>query len=198
MSSTLAYLQDGDHFTPRPSPYLPVLVRVMMALAQHLKDDSTAPTATASEGSLVSWVCLLSPSNSCLWKVAASASRAIWAPKGRVGQGLLSTTRSTNTSKGTHPTGRDWQTPNRTNWKNIHGWKCKLADDRKQQWGIKPMWVLQKCNNNNNNDLSVKMVWFKCFPILPVTPSVNPCLALLSLFQTPRVFWGIPQGSTSG
>lgn len=57
--------------------YLPVLVRTMMALAQHLKDASTAPTATASEGSLVRCECLLSPSNSCLWKVAASASRAI-------------------------------------------------------------------------------------------------------------------------
>lgn len=57
--------------------YLPVLVRTMMALAQHLKDASTAPTATASEGSLVRCECLLSPSKSCLWKVAASASRAI-------------------------------------------------------------------------------------------------------------------------
>lgn len=52
----------------------------MIALAQHLKDDSTAPTATASVGSLVKWECLLSSSNSCLWKVAASASRAIWGP----------------------------------------------------------------------------------------------------------------------
>lgn len=68
--------------------YLPVLVRTIMALAQHLKADSTAPTATTSEGSLVRWECLLSSSNSCLWKVAASASRAIWAQRdheGRVG-----------------------------------------------------------------------------------------------------------------
>ena len=76
----------GDTLPSRPGsshlcpslPYLPDLVRTMMALAQHLKDDSTAPTATASEGSLVRWECLLSSSNSCLWKVAASASRAIW------------------------------------------------------------------------------------------------------------------------
>lgn len=71
------YLQDQDDFPSAPLSYLPVLVRTMKALAQDLKDDSTAPTATASEGSLVRWECLLSSSNSCLWKVAASASRAI-------------------------------------------------------------------------------------------------------------------------
>lgn len=67
--------------------YLPVLVRTTMALAQHLKDASTAPTATASEGSRVSWECLLSSSNSCLWKVAASASRAIWVQSDHEGVG---------------------------------------------------------------------------------------------------------------
>lgn len=57
--------------------YLPVLVSMMMPLAQHLKEASTAPTATASEGSRVRTEERLRPSNSCRWKVAASASRAI-------------------------------------------------------------------------------------------------------------------------
>lgn len=88
------YLQDQDHFTFVILSYLPVLVRTISALAQHFKDDSTAPTATASEGSLVSWECLLSSSNSCLWKMAASASRAIWAQRdhGEGSGGLLSIT----------------------------------------------------------------------------------------------------------
>lgn len=89
LSSTLP-LGSGP-FRLKPSrSYLPVFVRRMMALAQHLKDASTAPTATASEGSLVSFECLLSSSNSCLWKLAASASLAIWVAKdreGRVGWG---------------------------------------------------------------------------------------------------------------
>lgn len=63
----------------RPLPsYLPVLVSTIRAPAQHLKEDSTAPTATASEGSRVRRVERRSSSNSCLWNVAASASRAIW------------------------------------------------------------------------------------------------------------------------
>ncbi len=92
--------------------YLPVLVRTMKALAQHLKDDSTAPTATASEGSLVRWECLLSSSNSCLWKVAASASRAIWAQRDhgvRVG-GLLSIAHTSAAAlRVIHTTGSDGQ-----------------------------------------------------------------------------------------
>lgn len=65
------------HLMPLPS-YLPVLVSTIRALARHLKEDSTAPTATASEGSRVITVERLSSSNSCRWNVAASASRAIW------------------------------------------------------------------------------------------------------------------------
>lgn len=48
---------------------------------------------------------------------------------------------------------------------------------------------------DKNDHLSVKVVWFKCLPNLPVTPSADPCLALLSLFQHSL---GIPQGSMSG
>lgn len=59
------------------SSYLPVLVRTIIALAQHLKEDSTAPMATASEGSWLSFVERLSSSNSCRWNMAASASLAI-------------------------------------------------------------------------------------------------------------------------
>lgn len=92
--------------------YLPVLVRTIMALAEHLKEDSTAPTATASEGSLVSWECLLSSSNSCLWKVAASASRAIWAPndhEGRVG-GYSQSHTTTTAHQVIHTPGSAWKT----------------------------------------------------------------------------------------
>lgn len=92
--------------------YLPVLVRTIMALAEHLKEDSTAPTATASEGSLVSWECLLSSSNSCLWKVAASASRAIWAPndhEGRVG-GYSQSHTTTTAHRVIHTPGSAWKT----------------------------------------------------------------------------------------
>lgn len=92
--------------------YLPVLVRTMKALAQHLKEASTAPTATASEGSLVSWECLLSSSNSCLWKVAASASRAIWTQRdheGRVG-GVGGYSQShTTTAARIHSHNWEWQ-----------------------------------------------------------------------------------------
>lgn len=64
-------LQDTDH--------LPVLVSTMIALAQHLKEASTAPMAIVSVGSRVRWVMRRSSSNICLWNMAASASRAIWA-----------------------------------------------------------------------------------------------------------------------
>lgn len=59
------------------SSYLPVLVRIIIALAQHLKEASTAPMATASDGSWLSFVERLSSSNSCRWNMAASASLAI-------------------------------------------------------------------------------------------------------------------------
>ncbi len=49
-----------------------------MALAQHLKEASTAPMATDSVGSRVRWEVRRSSSNNCLWNIAASASRAIW------------------------------------------------------------------------------------------------------------------------
>lgn len=89
--------------------YLPVLVRTTMALAQHLKDASTAPTATASEGSRVSCECLLSSSNSCLWKVAASASRAIWVQSDHEGGGLyFQSYQKMCFSTTTHSAGRDW------------------------------------------------------------------------------------------
>ena len=48
------------------SSYLPVFVSMMRALAQHLNEDSTAPQATASEGSRVRRVVRRSTSNSCL------------------------------------------------------------------------------------------------------------------------------------
>lgn len=74
----LSHLLDAE-LSLRPLPsYLPVLVSTIRALARHLKEDSTAPTATASEGSRVRRVERLSSSNSCRWNVAASASRAIW------------------------------------------------------------------------------------------------------------------------
>lgn len=104
--------RDHDQFPSMLLSYLPVLVRTMRALAQHLKDDSTAPTATASEWSLVTLECLLSSSNSCLWKTAASASRAIWAHRdheGRVG-GLLSITHTAAAARRViHTTGSDRQ-----------------------------------------------------------------------------------------
>ena len=56
---------------------LPDLVRTTMALAQHLKEASTAPMATDSVGSRVRWEVRRSSSNSCLWNMAASASRQI-------------------------------------------------------------------------------------------------------------------------
>lgn len=58
--------------------YLPDLVRTIIALAQHLKDASTAPMATDSQGSRVRCVVRRSSSNTCLWNMAPSASRAIW------------------------------------------------------------------------------------------------------------------------
>lgn len=58
--------------------YLPDLVRTIMALAQHLKEASTAPMATDSQGSRVRCVMRRNSSNTCLWNMAASASRAIW------------------------------------------------------------------------------------------------------------------------
>lgn len=58
-------------------PHLPDLVSTMMALAQHLKEASTAPIATDSVGSRVRWEVRRSSSNICLWNMAASASRAI-------------------------------------------------------------------------------------------------------------------------
>lgn len=66
----------GDFFCLSIS-HLPVLVRTMMALAQHLKEASTAPIATDSVGSRVRGVMRRSSSNICLWYMAASASRAI-------------------------------------------------------------------------------------------------------------------------
>ncbi len=101
----IPYLEDR-FYTCASLSYLPVLVRTIIALAQHLKDDSTAPTATASEGSLVSWECLLSSSNSCLWKMAASASRAIWAQRDH---GERSGGYSQSHTLVIHTTGKDWQ-----------------------------------------------------------------------------------------
>lgn len=93
------------HLRPLPS-YLPVLVSTIRALAQHLKEDSTAPTATASEGSRVRRVERLSSSNSCLWNMAASASRAIWQHRPVEGGGreglysiILSTTQTERNSE---------------------------------------------------------------------------------------------------
>lgn len=60
------------------SVYLPLLVRTMMAPAQHLKEDSTAPMAVTSVGSQDRGVRRRSSSNSCWWKMAASASLQIW------------------------------------------------------------------------------------------------------------------------
>ncbi len=45
--------------------YLPEVVMMMMAPAQHLKDDSTAPIAVTSVGSELSGVKRRSSSNSC-------------------------------------------------------------------------------------------------------------------------------------
>lgn len=79
MPSTWASWHQLPPFLSWPgSSYLPDLVRIIIALAQHLKADSTAPMATASEGSLLSFVERLSSSNSCRWNMAASASLAIW------------------------------------------------------------------------------------------------------------------------
>ncbi|TNN81975.1 hypothetical protein EYF80_007621 [Liparis tanakae] len=67
----------GPGPVPRQHSHLPVLVSTMMALAQHLKEASTAPMAVVSVGSRVRWVVRRSSSNICLWYMAASASRAI-------------------------------------------------------------------------------------------------------------------------
>lgn len=58
--------------------HLPLVVRTMMAPAQHLKEDSTAPMAVTSVGSEERGVRRRSSSNSCWWKMAASASLQIW------------------------------------------------------------------------------------------------------------------------
>jgi len=71
---------DGGHLQADFSifkSHLPDLVSTMMALAQHLKEASTAPIAVVSVGSRVRWVVRRSSSNICLWYMAASASRAI-------------------------------------------------------------------------------------------------------------------------
>lgn len=67
-----------------PESHLPVLVSTMIALAQHLKEASTAPIATDSVGSRVKWERRRSSSNTCLWNMAASASRAIWINENRL------------------------------------------------------------------------------------------------------------------
>lgn len=75
--STPSHRSPFDLWEPFTS-YLPDLVRTIIAPLQHLKEASTAPTAAASVGSRLRGARRRSSSNNCLWKMAASASRAIY------------------------------------------------------------------------------------------------------------------------
>lgn len=67
--------------------HLPVVVRTIIAPAQHLNEDSTAPIAVTSVGSEERGVRRRNSSKSCWWKMAASASLQIWDRATETGRG---------------------------------------------------------------------------------------------------------------